>query len=121
VEDELAQPIVFSFPLRMDEVSVTLRALEGYVASWHQHYKDDAGQSHSPEDWEQVRVSAGQLIWRLEEAMVLPGQAVGHSPYAVEPPPDEAGGTGVREPRRPRPSSPSAHNATAAQPAPDPA
>jgi len=118
VADELARPVDFTFALSIDELSVTLRALEGYVTSWHKHYRHDAGNSHSPDDWEEVRVSAGRLIWRLEEAMVLPGQAVGHSRYAVEPP-DEGGGAGVREPRRPRPPGPSAHHeAAAAQPSP---
>ena len=85
-----------------------LRALEGHVASWHEHALDDGGAAHAPEEWEEVRVFTGRLIWRLEEAAALPGQAVEHGAYAVPPPPGDEGGTGVREPRRPRPSAPSA-------------
>lgn len=109
VADDLARPVDFALPLSIEEASVLLRALDGYVASWHEHYLDDGGATHPPAEWEEVRVSTGQLIWRIEEAARLPGQAVAHSAYAVKPPPDEEGGAGVREPRRPRPSAPSTH------------
>lgn len=46
------------------------------MAPWHQHYEDDAGEAHSPEEWEEVRVSTGRLIWRLEEAAAPAGHAV---------------------------------------------
>ena len=113
VADDIARPVHFSLPLSNEEVSLLLGALERYVASWHEHYLADGGATHSPEEWEQVRVSTGHLLWRIEEAVVLPGQAVVHGVYAVKPPPDEDGGAGVREPRRPRPSAPSPANATA--------
>jgi hypothetical protein len=86
VADGRAQPVDFTFPLSVEEASVLLGALQGYVASWHQHYKDDAGQSHSPADWEEVRVTTGQLIWRLEEAAAPLGSVVEHSSYAVKRP-----------------------------------
>jgi len=109
VADDLARPVDFALPLSVEEAFVLRRALEGYVASWHEHYLADGGATHSPEEWEEVRVFAGGLIWRIEEAALLPGQAMKHSAYAVRPPPDEDGGAGVREPRRPRPSAPSTH------------
>ncbi len=106
--DDLARPVDFTFPFSIEEASIVIGALQGYVASWHQHYKDDAGETHSPEEWEEIRVSTGRLIWRLEEAAAPGGHVVEHSGYAVKPPPDEEGGAGVREPRRPLPSTPSA-------------
>jgi hypothetical protein len=121
VAEELAGPEDFTFELGIGELSVTLRALEGYVESWHKHYLEDEASSHTPDEWEEVRVLAGRLIWRLEEAMVLSGQAIAHSRYAVQPPSDVGGGGGVREPRRPRPLAPSAHHKVAAdEPAPSP-
>ncbi len=108
VADDMARQVDFFLPLSIVEASILMGALEGYVATWHEHYLEDGGATHSSEEWEQVRLSAGHLLWRIEEVAVLPGQVVAHGAYAVKPPSDEEGGAGVREPRRPRPSAPPA-------------
>ncbi len=95
-------------PLSLEDAQRLLTALTTTVEAWRRHYDEDAGRTHTADEWEAFRVENGLLIWRLEELAVLPGQAVEHSEYAVRPPDDEDGGAGVREPRRPRPPAPTA-------------
>lgn len=104
------RPADFSFPLSIEDAALLLAALNSHVESWRRHYDEDAGLTHTAEEWDHVRTEAGYLIWRLEEAAVVSGGSVEHSQYAVRPPEDgdEDGGAGVRELRRPLPSSPSA-------------
>lgn len=100
----------FVLPLSLEDARrllTALTALTGSVEAWRRHYDEDAGRTHTADEWEAFRVEHGVLIWRLEELAVLPGQAVVHSEYAVRPPDDgDDGSSGVREPLRP-PGSPS--------------
>lgn len=100
----------FSLPLSIEDAGLLVGALSSHVEAWRRHYDEDGGQTHTPEEWDEVRTGTGHLIWRLEELAVLPGQSIAHSQYAVRPPEpgEEDGGAGVREPRRPHPSRPSA-------------
>ena len=107
----MRQPEDFSLPLSVEDTSLLLGALVSYVEGWRRHYEEDGGQTHTPEHWDRVRTETGHLIWRLEELAGSPGQPVGHSLHAVRPVEedgDDDGGAGVREPRRPLPSGPSA-------------
>ena len=98
----------FTLPLSIEEAWLLVGALERTVEAWRQHYDEDDGRTHKPEELEAFRVEPGTLIWRLEELALLPGQSVEHSPYAVRPPDDEDGGAGVREPRFPKSPAPTA-------------
>lgn len=109
-----AHPVDLSLPLSVEEANLLLRGLIGYVKAWQDHYEEDGGRTHTVQEWEQVRVEVGRLVWRIEELAVLPGQRLRHSRYAVPParPDDDEdgddGGAGVREPRRPTPPAPTA-------------
>ena len=99
----------FSLPLSIEDAALLIGVLNLHVDRWRRHYDADGGQTHTPEEWEEVRTDSGHLIWRLEQLAVLPGHSLSHSQYAVRPPEDgeEDGGAGVSEPRRPHPSAPS--------------
>ena len=106
----MRRPVDLSLPLSIEEARRVLGALNAYVESWRSHYEEDAGRTHTEDEWEEVRTETGHLIWRLEELALLPGQTPEHDPNAVPPPEendgDDDGGAGVREPRRPLPPSP---------------
>lgn len=101
----MPQPVDFVLPLAIEDARRLVTALTTTVEAWRRHYDEDAGRTHTADEWEAFRVENGVLIWRLEELAVLPGQAVEHSEYAVRPP-DDDGRSGVREPLPP-PGSPS--------------
>lgn len=102
----------FSIPLSIEDARLLVTALTTHVETWRHHYEEDGGRTHTPDEWDAVRMESGQLIWRLEEAAVLPGKVLEHSAYAVQPPEDDDDddddGPGVLEPRRPTPPPPSA-------------
>lgn len=104
-----------SVPLSVEDARLLVRALTTHVDSWRRHDEQDGGRTHAPDEWNEVRTGAGQLIWRLEELAVLPGQVVSHSEYAVRPPDgdEDDGGAGVREPRRPDQPTPVASESRA--------
>lgn len=104
----MRQPVDLSLPLSLEQAGLLIAALDARVEAWRRHYEDDAGRTHTEDEWHQVRTETGHLIWRLEELAVLPGQTLEHGPNAVRPPDDDDddGGAGVREPRRPLPPSP---------------
>lgn len=70
----MRRPVDFSLPLSIEDAHLLLGALSRYVEDWKRHYDEDAGQTHTAEEWEAVRTETGQLIWRVEELAVLEGQ-----------------------------------------------
>ena len=66
--------------------AMTLRSsLRRYIAYWMEHAAEDEYATHNEADVETIRIEAGRLIWRLEEATAIPGAKLTHSSDAVPP------------------------------------
>lgn len=78
-------PPTASFDLTFAESTTLLTALQRYVRQWEAHSLQAGPDGHRPEEWTELRLRAGRLIWRLETARVSDAGAVQYSPEAVDP------------------------------------
>ena len=77
----------FDLPLTQAEAMVLRAALRDHVRAVEAHAAADGSAGHPPSQVEEVRTTAGRLIWRLEE-LGAGGARVQHSDDAVPPPSD---------------------------------
>ena len=68
------------------ELLMLTGAVQRVLRYWEQHYRDDGGATHSPEEYATVRQSYGELLWRLETASVPRGAKLQHSKNSRRPP-----------------------------------
>ena len=77
----------FHLPLTQAEAVLLRAALRDHVRAVEAHAAADDSGSHPPSQVEELRTTAGRLIWRLEE-LGAGGSRVQHSDDAVPPGPD---------------------------------
>ena len=77
----------FDLPVSQAEAMILRAALRDHVRSVEAHAAEDGHTSHPGSQVDELRTTAGRLIWRLEE-LGAGGSRVLHSDDAVPPPGD---------------------------------
>lgn len=67
------------------ELSMLTGAVQRVLRYCEQHYREDGGATHSPEEYATVRQGYGELLWRLDTASVPSGTKLQHSKRARRP------------------------------------
>jgi len=71
--------------LTYSEMTYVFVGLKAHLREFAAHRELDNGESHPESEWQELRSSVGELIWRLEEALAPPGALIEHSDEAVRP------------------------------------
>ena len=74
-----------SMPLTGRELLLLGAGLKAYLKVFQAHRLEDAGASHTEDQWIELQTTAGRLLWRLEEAAAGPHARIEHSAEARDP------------------------------------
>ena len=77
---------LFSIALNSHELMLLQAGLTASLKQFAAHRRDeDPESSHTEKQWDDFRVTVGQLLWKLETVGASPGTVFEHSAEAVLP------------------------------------